>query len=64
MTVHILPKEQADKYPQGIGREELNSDPYCPPVDKRFKLTWNPVLTFYKLYVTEEMKKKFIKKAI
>jgi hypothetical protein len=42
-------QEQADKYEQGTGREEPNSEPYCPEPEGRIKLTWNPIEMFFQL---------------
>ena len=42
VTVHMLLKTDADKYPQGEGREEPNNDPFCPEPEGRIKFTINP----------------------
>lgn len=41
-SLQIIPKELADKNPQGVGREAPNSDPYCPPPEGRIQLSLNP----------------------
>lgn len=42
VSLQIYPREEADKNPQGVGREEPNSDPYCPPPEGRIELSLNP----------------------
>ena len=42
ISVHMLTKDEAEQYPQGDGREEPNTEPYCPPPEGRIKLTMNP----------------------
>jgi len=32
----------AEKYPQGIGREAPNSDPFCPEPQGRLEMSYNP----------------------
>ena len=39
----ILPKDIAEKYPQGLGRQEPNNDPFLPQPEGRIKLTLNPI---------------------
>lgn len=46
MSVAIIPKRDADKGPQGKGREEPNSDPHCPPPEGRIQLSLNPFTMF------------------
>ena len=43
VSVNIIPKEVAVKYPQGLGRQEPNNDPFCPQPEGRIKLTFNPI---------------------
>jgi len=40
--MQILPKDQAEKYPQGEGRNEPNSDPFLPEPEGRIQLSLNP----------------------
>ena len=41
-SLQLYPKELADKNPQGVGREEPNNDPFCPPPEGRIQLSLNP----------------------
>lgn len=41
-TLHLYPKDDAEKNPQGIGRDEPNNDPFCPPPVGRIELSLNP----------------------
>ena len=43
MSVHMLPKSIAVKFPQGEARQEPNSDPYLPDPPGRIKFTLNPL---------------------
>lgn len=42
VTVHVLPKEMANKAPLGLGRDDLNTDPFCPEPKGRIELSLNP----------------------
>ena len=42
MTIHLYPKDAAEKNPQGVGRDNPNSDPHCPPPVGRIELSLNP----------------------
>lgn len=42
ITVHVLPKTKADKQPLGKGRDDLNTDPFCPPPAGRMEFSLNP----------------------
>ena len=46
ISVCLLPKDFAEKSPQGPGREEPNNDPYCPPPEGRISFTLNPFKMF------------------
>ena len=41
-TLHIYPEDLAEKNKQAVGREEPNSDPFCPPPVGRIELSLNP----------------------
>lgn len=41
-SIHIVPADAAAKNPQGKGRDEPNSDPFCPPPVGRIELSLNP----------------------
>lgn len=45
-SLRMYPVETAEKFPQGEGREEPNSDPNCPEPEGRLKLTLNPFEMF------------------
>lgn len=49
-------QEQADKYEQGTGREEPNSEPHCPAPEGRIKLTYNPIEMFFQLVPAEAIR--------
>lgn len=49
ISVCILPVHHAEKGPQGQGRAEPNSDPFCPPPEGRIKLSVNPFTMFQQL---------------
>jgi hypothetical protein len=38
--VQIWPKDKALVMPAGAGRNEPNSNPFCPPPVGRFKFSW------------------------
>lgn len=38
----IIPPEDAEKTPQGVGRESPNNDPFCPEPEGRISLSLNP----------------------
>lgn len=38
----IIPPEDAEKTPQGAGRESPNNDPFCPEPEGRMSLSLNP----------------------
>jgi len=42
-SLTLLPKGTAEKYPQGSGQQEPNSDPNVPPPEGRIKLSMNPI---------------------
>ena len=42
ITVHVLPKIEAEKNPLGLGRDDLNIDPFCPPPKGRIEFSLNP----------------------
>ena len=56
-TLHIYPKEHADKNPQGVGRDAPNSDPYCPPPVGRIELSLNPFKMIMQL-IPPKMRRK------
>jgi hypothetical protein len=39
-SVQIWPKDKALVMPAGAGRNEPNSNPFCPPPVGRFKFSW------------------------
>uniref|UniRef100_A0A7S3CR63 Uncharacterized protein n=1 Tax=Strombidium rassoulzadegani TaxID=1082188 RepID=A0A7S3CR63_9SPIT len=41
-SIQILTKRDAEKFPQGEGRAEPNSDPFLPEPEGRIKLSINP----------------------
>lgn len=43
ITLHMVPERDSNDDPQGVGREEPNNDPYCPPPEGRIKFTINPI---------------------
>lgn len=49
ISVAILPIHHAEKGPQGKGREEPNSDPFCPPPEGRIQLSLNPFTMFQQM---------------
>ena len=59
MSIAIIPKDESDKKPQGIGRQEPNSDPHCPEPEGRIKLTVNP-FEMIGQFLTPAMKAKII----
>ena len=42
-SIAITPRKMAEKYPQGSGRTEPNTDPHVPEPEGRIKLSLNPV---------------------
>ena len=42
ISVTVMPKTIHDKDPQGLGRAEKNSDPFCPEPEGRIKFSLNP----------------------
>jgi hypothetical protein len=59
MSISIIPKEESEKKPQGLGRQEPNSDPFCPEPDGRIKMTINPIEMIGQ-FLTPELKAKII----
>ena len=45
-SLRIYPMDQAEKFEQGVGRDEPNNDPHCPEPEGRIKLTLNPFEMF------------------
>ena len=48
-SFRIYAKAEAEKGKQGVGREEPNNDPLCPPPEGRIKLSLNPFEMFNQL---------------
>ena len=46
LTVHVVPKELAEKNAVGAGRADPNHSPFCPPPVGRIKFTMNPIEMF------------------
>jgi|LauGreDrversion4_2_1035121.scaffolds.fasta_scaffold88083_5 hypothetical protein len=42
LSITVMPKSIHDKDPQGLGRAEKNSDPFCPEPEGRIKFSLNP----------------------
>ena len=59
-TVQIVPLEIADKNPQGPGRDNPNSDPFCPPPVGRIELSLNPFKMLMQL-IPPKLRKKLCK---
>lgn len=49
LSIEVLPKEVAERYPAGLGRKEPNSYPLLPPPAGRMKLSLNPLSVFRQL---------------
>ena len=49
LTIHVVPKEMADKNKVGPGRSEPNHSPFCPPPVGRISFTMNPIEMFVSL---------------
>lgn len=49
ISLQILTKEEADKNPQGEGRQQPNHDPHLPEPEGRLKMTLNPIEQFKQL---------------
>jgi len=35
VTIHLVPLDHVEKFPQGEGRESPNSEPFCPEPEGR-----------------------------
>ena len=57
ISVYILPKELADKQPLGTGRENVNSEPYCPEPEGRIEFSINPFTMLGQL-IPEKFRRK------
>ena len=42
LSITVMPKTIHEKDPQGLGRAEKNSDPFCPEPEGRIKFSLNP----------------------
>jgi len=56
ISVAVIPKAAAEKQPQGIGRSEPNSDPFCPEPEGRIKMSINP-FDMYKQLIGPAMRR-------
>jgi len=59
MSIAIIPKDICDKKPQGVGRQEPNSDPFCPEPEGRIKMSMNPIEMIGQ-FLTPELKAKIV----
>lgn len=50
VSIDVVPEEEAKLAPVGFGRADPNQDPYLPPPEGRFKLSWNPWTLFVNYY--------------
>ena len=46
VTIHLVPLDHVEKFPQGEGRESPNSEPFCPEPEGRIQLSINPFAMF------------------
>ena len=51
LTIHVVPKELANKNAVGQGRSEPNHSPFCPPPVGRISFTMNPIEMFVSIEV-------------
>lgn len=49
LSICVLPMEQAEKFPQGAGRDTPNDDPHCPKPEGRLELSINPFKMFMQM---------------
>ena len=59
ISISIVPKLAGEKYQQGNGRAEPNSDPYLPEPEGRIKLSINP-LEMLRQLVPPELQRKLM----